>query len=249
MLASLATILGDLFNITSCAPTLQLNSGMALHTRTNLLMHLTWSTHDPALLALRRQLTAAVCHSMADAIVYRDTTYLDFSFLWRESLQSYLSGFLASGFIVVRTECPQGAAAALAAGAARMSGPGRQQHGDGGDVVVTMRRRSVPSVAASGHGDRRPSPVTWAMESRGHSTASLWLRAVTAPGRDNAVPTPSASRSGSGRNSAAVKSAAELTFVSDVTTPTEAMVMAPNLKVQTGGLRVSCRVFVNMFAV
>jgi hypothetical protein len=46
-----------------------------------------------------------------------------------------------------------------------------------------------------------------------------------------------------------VKSAAELTFVSDVTTPTEAMVMAPNLKVQTGGLRVSCRVFVNMFAV
>jgi hypothetical protein len=107
VLASLADIVGSLFLVTSSAPSLNVNSSLSLQTRSNILMHLNWARQDASLLALRRQLVAAVCHSLVDAVQYRDTTYLDFSFLWSHPRATYLAEFMGLGYAVVVTTCPQ----------------------------------------------------------------------------------------------------------------------------------------------
>jgi hypothetical protein len=83
-----------------------------VQTRTNLLMHMTWVLQDGSLLALRRQLVAAVCHSLVDTVQYRDSTYLDFAFLWSHPRAAYLADFMATGYATVVTRCPQDTALA-----------------------------------------------------------------------------------------------------------------------------------------
>ena len=222
VLSSLASI----FGITSCAPSLNVNSAMSLHTRTNLLMHMNWVLADAALLALRRQLVATVCHSMAAAVQYRDVTYLDYSFLWSHHRQAYLTEFLGVGYVLIATRAPQDVQPGLFPASQRLST-------EDGSSVKVWGSPVPPSRARSMEG--------WTPAQRAHLSAKLHLVPVGQDddfGGGGGGGGDTAAVAGAGAKAAAAGGVDPVTglhvFNSNIVAAMEVMVRVPVLKVRAG---------------